>query len=146
MYGLRFSSGRYIEEFWVHIWAVICRVCVMRRGNCSGCKWWSTTGLTFSYTVINSAQINITVKAQVHLQNWMKDATQRLKHICLWEHRWLWEWVRDRERERERETTLETIINNNICTNYIQYSVGDPFVWYKTLLLHGRTDRQTDSW
>ena len=36
--------------------------------------------------------------------------------------------VSERQRERERETTLETIINNNICTNYIQYSVGDPFV------------------
>ena len=29
----------------VHIWAVICRVCVMRCGNYSGCKWWSTTQL-----------------------------------------------------------------------------------------------------
>ena len=33
----------------------------------------------------------------------------------------------DRERERERETTLETKINN-IRTNYIQYTVGDPFI------------------
>ena len=72
---------------------------------------------------------NITVKAQVHLQNWMKDTTQTLEHICLWEHRWLWECVRDRERERKRENTLETKINN-IRTNYIQYTVGDTFIWY----------------
>ena len=43
-----------------------------------------------------------------------------------------------REKFRERETTLETKINN-IWTNYIQYIVGDPIIWYKILLLHGQT-------
>ena len=38
-------AAQQIEKFWVHIWAVICRVCVMRCVNCSGCKWWSTTKL-----------------------------------------------------------------------------------------------------
>ena len=33
------------EKFWVQIWAVICRVCVMRCGNASGSKKWSTTKL-----------------------------------------------------------------------------------------------------
>ena len=32
-----------------------------------------------------------------------------------------------REKDREWETTLETKINN-IQTNYIQYTVGDPFI------------------
>ena len=31
---------------------------VMRHGNCSGCKLWSTTKLKFSYTIINSTHIN----------------------------------------------------------------------------------------
>ena len=35
---------------------------------------------------------------------------------------------RERGREGERETTLETKINNNIQTNYIQYTVGGPFI------------------
>ena len=32
-----------------------------------------------------------------------------------------------REKDRERETTLESKINN-IRTNYVQYTVGDPFI------------------
>jgi predicted transcriptional regulator len=32
-----------------------------------------------------------------------------------------------REKDRERETTLETKINN-IWANYLQYTVGDPFI------------------
>ena len=32
------------------------------------------------------------------------------------------------QRARERETALETKINNNIQTNYIQYTVGGPFI------------------
>ena len=110
---------------------------------------WSFLLLTMTQAVQLlhiTATFNITVTAQVHLLNWMKDATQTLEHICLWEHRWLWDCVwdreRDRERETERETTLETKINNNIHTNYIQYTVGDPFIWQKTLRLYGRTDRQ----
>ena len=31
-------AAQQIEKFWVHIWAVICRVCVMRCVNCSGCQ------------------------------------------------------------------------------------------------------------
>jgi len=46
------------EKFCVHIWAVTCRVHVMRCGNCSGCKWWITTKLKFSHTVVNSKHIN----------------------------------------------------------------------------------------
>jgi hypothetical protein len=33
-----------------------------------------------------------------------------------------------RDKDRDRETTLETKINNNIRTNYIQYTVGNPFI------------------
>jgi len=49
----------------------------------------------------------ITVKAHVHLQNWMKDVIQRLEHFCLWVHRWcMWKCVRDRQRKKERQRLL----------------------------------------
>jgi len=48
-----------------------------------------------------------TVKAHVHLQNWMKDVIQRLEHFCLWVHRWcLWKWIRGRKRKIERGRPL----------------------------------------
>jgi len=87
-----------------------------------------------------TATFNTIVTPQIHLQNWMKDATQRLEHICVWDHRWLWECVRDRGRDRERETTLETEINKNIQTNYIQYT-GRPLY-----MIQNPTPTWSDIW
>lgn len=116
--------------------------CCIQRNHCLGPTLLTISALQ-SFLLLIMTQtgqllhitdtFNMTVKAHVHLQNWMKDAMQRLEHFCLWVHRWcLWKCVWN------RQTTLETKINN-IWTNYIQYIVGDPLMWYKILLLHGQT-------